>query len=153
MTQKEEFINFDIYAEKYDDTRAVSPNILSLFSNKLKEMVKLRSSVLEIACGTGRITEGLINNNFSVTGVDVSEKMLNKVISKATKKSWEFSGILSDARFTPIRKDSFDIVITLHILHLVRDWKKVISEIFRCLKPDGVYVFSELSRNYYHPPL
>lgn len=152
MPKKEEFINFDMYAEHYDDTRAVSPNILRLFGNKLKEMTMNKNSILEIGCGTGRITKGLIESGFSVTGIDVSENMIQKAILKASKHSWEFSGILGDARFTPIKKGVFDSVITLHILHLIRDWKKVIAEIFRCLSPYGVYINSEFSRNYYQTP-
>lgn len=41
----------------------------------LKRASKLSGDILEIACGTGRITLSLVQAGFSVWGIDLSEEM------------------------------------------------------------------------------
>jgi ubiquinone/menaquinone biosynthesis C-methylase UbiE len=152
MAENVEYVNFNNYAGVYDDTRAVSPEILSLFGKKLKEFVPNFQNLLEIACGTGRITQGLVENNFSVTGIDVAEKMLEKAIQKSKTNYWFFNGILADTRFIPLKKQTFDIILTVHILHLIKDWEKVMKELLRCLTQNGAYIFGDFSRKYHNSP-
>ena len=60
--------------------------------------------------------------------------MLEIALIKAQKEKWKFRGIITDARNLPFKDNEFDIAYTVHVLHLIKDWKKVIQEALRCSK-------------------
>lgn len=72
----------------------------------LRMAKEISGSVLEIGCGTGRITTHLDLNNIKVTGVDISEEMLRVARKKSPRVSW----ILSDMRNLSIN-NLFDLII------------------------------------------
>lgn len=82
--------------------------------------------ILDAGVGTGRLAEPLQNSGFHVVGVDISRKM----VEKAKEKNVECL-VLADARFIPFRDKAFDVAISVHLLHLVSDWRNVIGEICR----------------------
>lgn len=146
--KEEEYINFDQFAEFYDTTRSTSEQLLKLFLASFLEVNNDDNSlknILEIGCGTGRISRIFAINNFWVTGVDVSTKMLDQALSKAKEEKWSFKGIVSDSRNLPFKKDEFDIAYTVDVLHVIKDWKKVIQEALRCSKNRFVNVNLEKS--------
>jgi SAM-dependent methyltransferase len=53
--------------------------------------------------------------------------------------------IRADVRETPIQSDRFSEVICIDVLHHVPDGKKAIREIYRILKPDGLFTFTTVS--------
>ncbi len=137
MNLEEEFVNFDQFADDYDFTRAISDEFLKIFLANFLEINNKDGSIhniLEIGCGTGRISKIFAINNFNVTGIDISQKMLTMALIKAQEEKWNFNGIIADARNLPFKDNEFDIVLTVHVLHLIKDWKKVIQEAIRCSK-------------------
>ena len=142
----EEYISFDQFAENYDFTRDISDVLLKMFMKSFLELfdpVEKIKNILEIGCGTGRVSKIFASQNYSVTGVDISSKMLDIALQKAQRENWNFRGILSDARKLPFKKNEFDVAYTVHVLHLVKDWKKVIQEALRCSHNRFINVFME----------
>ncbi|WP_146048793.1 class I SAM-dependent methyltransferase, partial [Pseudanabaena sp. BC1403] len=90
----------------------VYPKILHLLAsfyscnNALQISKKINGNVLEIGCGTGRITTHLAQNGIKITGIDISEDMLNIARKKSSQVSW----IHSDMRNININ-DLFDLII------------------------------------------
>lgn len=39
--------------------------------------------------------------------------------------------LIADARFIPFKNKSFDVTISVHVLHLISDWKKTLREVCR----------------------
>ena len=156
MDSSEEFINFDSFAVNYDDTRAVSDTLLMLFFKSFLEVndqpTNSLKKILEIGCGTGRVSRIFALNKFNVTGVDVSRNMLDKAIEKSKKENWDFTGVLSDARELPFEDNEFDIVYCVHVLHLIKDWKRVIAEALRCSKSKR-FVNVNLERTNFSTPI
>lgn len=69
--------------------------------------------VLDVACGTGRITELLVREGFAeVVGCDVSSAML--AVAKRRVPNVEF--FESDATSLPFEDDSFDVVTCIGLL-------------------------------------
>jgi SAM-dependent methyltransferase len=64
------------YDIEYDDLKDDIPYYLDRIAPK-------GSSVLELACGTGRVTMELAKAGFSMTGLDISEAMLSTAKAKA----------------------------------------------------------------------
>ena len=55
--------------------------------------MKTQNKIIEAGCGTGRILEYLLNTDCKVTGVDISQDMLDKASGKL--KHWIDSGDMS----------------------------------------------------------
>lgn len=131
----EEYINFDSITEDYDYTRAISDTSLRLLYDTFIEVngqYLNRKKLLEIGCGTGRISKIFASTTYNVTGLDISEKMVELARKKAKEEQWTFTGVVGDARNLPFKDNEFDIVYAVHVLELIKDWKQVIKEGLRC---------------------
>jgi SAM-dependent methyltransferase len=67
--------------------------------------------VLEVACGTGRLTLPIAHDGIEVTGLDVSLPMLNRARAKAEKASLTVKWVHGDCREMPFH-DAFDLVFS-----------------------------------------
>jgi SAM-dependent methyltransferase/glycosyltransferase involved in cell wall biosynthesis len=96
------------------------------------------SSVLDVGCNSGEFMKMLLDGNrgISVKGVDVSEV----AIESARKKGLDVS--LGDGELLPYPDNSFDYVVLMEVLSHVHDPKKVLQEVKRVLKQDGVLLGS-----------
>ncbi len=86
--------------------------------------------VLDLATGTGYLSE--ILDGCEIVGADISLHMVNQA-----RKKTEASFVLSDAHALPFESNSFDAAVCSFAMHEVRDPKKVMSEMFRVVKPGG----------------
>lgn len=95
---------------------------------------------LEVGTGSGRTTrpllDALASQNSRLIGVDLSYAKLRQL---AAHRQTSF---LSQANAThlPFPAGSFDTIITVHVLHLIADWKVALCEFRRLLRPGGVYL-------------
>ncbi|WP_078392911.1 class I SAM-dependent methyltransferase [Shouchella patagoniensis] len=62
----------------------------------LLQWIKKENQLLELACGTGRLTIPLAEKGYNVTGVDLHEGMLKKAKEKAAKKEVAIPFYLQD---------------------------------------------------------
>ncbi len=98
--------------------------------------------VLDIACGVGRVTIPLAQRGAQITGVDISEAMLNlchkNIESVGIKENVELLKI-KNASELPLSDGSFDVVLCLGLLeHLpAKIREQVLSEISRITRPEG----------------
>ncbi|MGP8331236.1 MAG: class I SAM-dependent methyltransferase [Methanosarcinaceae archaeon] len=86
--------------------------------------------VLDLATGTGYLSE--ILDGCEIIGADISLHMVNQA-----RKKTEASFVLSDAHTLPFKSGSFDAALCSFAMHEVRYPDKVISEMFRVVKPGG----------------
>ena len=77
--------DYDSWADIYDDVYSFVDNDIDFYRNKSDQ---LGGNILEIGCGTGRVTIPLLANGYDVTGVDSSTKMLAKFQSKIKKSGY-----------------------------------------------------------------
>ncbi|WP_269583491.1 class I SAM-dependent methyltransferase [Roseibium sp. Sym1] len=92
--------------------------------------------VLDIACGTGEISQVLTSLGASVTGLDFSETMLGLARRKLAGKDWRY--VLSDAEaMVLIEENTFDFAITRHLAWTLTNPQTAYGEWFRVLKPGG----------------
>lgn len=119
------------------------------FFKKLFEENKVRK-ILDLACGTGHHSIFFAKSGYGVTGVDLSEKMLQIARKNAKGVSgvkFVKGGFLD---FHPKLKDKFDAVICLgnSLPHLLsqKDLKKTLLNIYNLLNPGGIFILQ--NRNY-----
>ncbi len=98
---------------------------------------KNRLKILDVGCGTGVITLLLAKMGHYVTGVDISERMLERARDKAKSIAVTVKFELGDAEDLPFKDEVFDVVINRHLLWTMLNPEKAVIEWRRVLKPGG----------------
>lgn len=98
--------------------------------------------ILDVACGTGVLSRRLKEQGFSMTGLDFSLQSLQRLKQTASA----ISIIQADAATLPFGSASFDVVTCLGAWRHFPDPLRVLHEICRVLRPDGVFLVG------YFPP-
>jgi SAM-dependent methyltransferase len=119
-------VPFDRVADIYDKTRGYSSQSMEKVIDALKRELEGSTRALDIGMGTGRFSEPLQRAGIEVVGIDLSRKMMEKAREKGTANM-----TVADARMLPFRDSSFDDAISVHVLHLIREWQIALREISR----------------------
>ena len=127
-------------AEEWD-RRYENPTIRyrrSIEFNVISRNIKKGNKVLDIGCGSGRHTFFLLEKGYSVTGVDISQKMLAVLKQKAGGKKYSLSLFTADCNSLPFETESFDVVVSVYgpLTHL-RNPDSCVREMTRVLKKGG----------------
>ena len=104
---------------------------------RIKQVVKDKE-VLEIATGPGVIAKQVASECESMVATDFSEKML--AVARRGNNPDNLLFERADACDLPYDDQSFDVVIIANALHIILDPEKVLSEIHRVLRPDGLLI-------------
>lgn len=102
--------------------------------------------ILELGCGTGRIALPLTEKKLRVTGIDISDSMLNQAREKSSQVEW----IKSDIRNFDLGKQFSLIIFPLNsIYHLLTldDLESCLSCVKKHLSVEGRFVID--TTNYY----
>lgn len=138
-----EYKSFDRVAHLYDATRVVPAHVLWETARLLIADAGLRPGIpfLDAGVGTGRFARPLAAAGAQVVGADVSAKMLARL--RPTAPSVKL--VRADLRHLPFADRVFGGVLMVHVLHLIADWKRVVAEIRRVLRPGaGFYLGYEI---------
>ncbi|TAE51946.1 MAG: class I SAM-dependent methyltransferase [Bacteroidetes bacterium] len=111
------------------------PNTLALLPDVQGKVI------LDAACGPGKYAEILLSRGASISGFDISPKMVELAIERNKGQGDFFVHDLS-APFDMIETGSCDIVLCALALHYLPDWGPTIQEFYRALKPEGILVIS-----------
>ena len=103
--------------------------------------------VLDLGCGGGFMAEAMAAKGARVTGLDPAREAL-----AAARRHAEAQGLAIDYRegqgeALPFADGSFDIVASCDALEHVDDLGRVLDEVARVLKPDGLFLFDTINRN------
>ena len=100
-------------------------------------------TVLDLACGEGYNTRILAKKGAKVTGVDLSEKMIELAIEKEAAQNLGITYIACDAaHMTALPSSHFDLATCFMSLQDIEQLEDTISEIARLLKTNGRFIFS-----------
>lgn len=92
---------------------------------------------LDLASGTGVISHLLHGLDFDVTGLDWSEAMLAQARAKAEKRGANIRFVMGDAERTLEKPDSYDVLVTRHLVWTLVDPRAAFREWHNLLKPGG----------------
>jgi len=105
------------------------------FQDLLLDLLLPGERVLDVACGTGLFSRGLLYKASEVYGVDLSWGMLHKA-----REYSSMNLVRASADKLPFKDDSFHLVICFVAFHLFDDLEKVLREMHRVLVKGGVLV-------------
>lgn len=98
---------------------------------------------LDLACGDGCFTVPCAANKIKVISGDISNQMLSILQKKAEYNNISLNTVTlcrMNALEIPISTECVDVVVANSVLHLISNPEKVINEIYRVLKPGGVFL-------------
>lgn len=107
------------------------------------EMVRGKQ-VLDVACGEGYGSFCLSDQARSVVGIDISQESVRHARAHYAKPNLGFCA--GHAAALAFAEDSFDAVISFETIEHLAEQARMISEIRRVLRPDGVLVISSPNR-------
>lgn len=96
--------------------------------------------VLDAGCGPGVYSQWLLKHGAEVVAVDASLKMVELAKQRL--------GEAAEVRQADLNKplvlgdSSFDVVLSPLVLEYVEDWRGVVAECYRILRPGGHFIFS-----------
>jgi 2-polyprenyl-6-hydroxyphenyl methylase/3-demethylubiquinone-9 3-methyltransferase len=102
--------------------------------------------ILDVGCGGGFLTLELAQKNWKVTGVDVSESILEVGRSRDTRK--EVNWVNGTAENLPLPDRYFDVVCMMDVLEHVHEPRLALKEASRVLKPGGTFIFHTFNRTW-----
>ncbi|MCG3123713.1 MAG: Ubiquinone/menaquinone biosynthesis C-methyltransferase UbiE [Phycisphaerales bacterium] len=123
----------------------LGPLIFDAYARDMAQRLGVREGerVLELACGTGIVTEHLARSlpqRATLIATDVSDGMLGVARSVVRHPSVEFKQ--ADACTLPFEDRSFDSLAAQYGVMFFADKVKAMQEARRVLKPGGRYVFN-----------
>jgi ubiquinone/menaquinone biosynthesis C-methylase UbiE len=98
------------------------------------------SRILDIGAGTGRAAIPFARKGYSVVAVDPARAMLASLRQKSGDA--RVVAVVGDGTQLPFAGHSFDAAVIARLLYLVPDWRRMLLETLRVLKP-GSAVFHE----------
>ena len=98
---------------------------------------------LDLGCGTGVMLDKLAARFDKVVGLDISQEMLEGFDFSHLAEGKQVHLARADMHDLPLGENLFDVIICRSALHHMDDEGKVLTEIARILKPDGVLVLGE----------
>ncbi|MED1467970.1 class I SAM-dependent methyltransferase [Bacillus salipaludis] len=101
----------------------------------LKKYLQPGTDICDLGCGDGYASVKLAKLGHHVTGIDLSEQMLEKASVQAKGSSVQF--IKADISEVPKAQNSFDAVMAINSLEWTESPLKVLFEIKRIVKNDG----------------
>lgn len=132
-------LDYEKIAHLYDSYCRVTED-LPFF---LQECSKRDGSVLELMCGTGRISVPLLEAGVNVTCVDASPAMLAILKQKLVARGLNAPVVQADVSCLNL-STPFDLVLlpfqSFHELHSPAEQRQALQEIARSLTPNGRFI-------------
>jgi len=141
---------YDKYGDKWY-TVTDDPVALLRAENRVKapwiiERIKKSSTILDVGCGAGFLSNELALAGHKVTGIDLSPTSLE--VAGRYDKTQTVTYIVADAFKLPFPDESFDVICAMDFLEHIDDPSKVIKEFSRVLKPGGDFFYHTFNRNF-----
>lgn len=142
---------FDKISGNYDGlNRVISFGIDVKWRKKVVDIVAKKNpkNILDIATGTGDLAINLVETGAKeIIGLDISEGMLEVGRKKIGAKhlSEKIKMVQADSEALPFENDTFDAITVAFGVRNFENLEKGLSEIYRVLKPNGIFVILETS--------
>ena len=124
-------------AKQYNKTNWVkNENFMVRFLGMLPD--KKYEPILEVGIGTGAVAEKVCEKIGPLTGIDISKEMISQIDHP------EITPILGNAHCLPFDDSYFNLILMRNVIHYIDDPELAFSEIYRCLMPNGYFLFSQV---------
>lgn len=143
--------NIKLHSRLSDDYNSCEPHFrkenIKKVRSKIESLINFTSEkkLLDLGCGTGFMIDICRDLFDEIHGVDVTQKMLDKVKIDSASKIILHN---QDTGKFDLHRSSFDLVTGYSFLHHLFDVKPTIETAFKALKTGGVF-YADLDPNFY----
>lgn len=131
-------------AVKYSKQPVRDPNAFERKIAITRSLMRPSDRVLDVGCGTGSLAIRLAPFAEQVVGLDLSAEMVRiareKTVTLAAPNVSFKIGTLD--RVAPFEPASFDGITAYSLLHLVKDRRHTLAQVYELLRPGGFFVSS-----------
>jgi SAM-dependent methyltransferase len=123
----------------YDQQRFGSPSGAWVNKREIAQVVSLlpeSGRILDLGCGTGRLSQQLVELGRDVVLLDASDAMLARAVPAVGAPA-----VLADAFNLPFAPESFDSVVALRVAFHFADIAALVGSIAPLLRPGGRLIF------------
>lgn len=143
MTDLSPKLAFDKVAKNYAqvvDTKPLHlfyerPNLMALLPEQIAGL-----NILDLGCGTGWYAEHLTQLGAKITAVDASKTMVQ--LTQQRVPSCRTYIVDLEESLSHLGCEHFDIIIAPLVIHYVKDWYQLFSQLAKLLKHRGSFIFS-----------
>lgn len=144
MSYPSQRVNYDLIANLYDEpSRDYEPdqNLVD-FLNERTDQHCSSIRILDMGCGTGKQLAANHNkfNELKMIGLDWFHGMLEQARNRCPDITW----VQGDSAAAPFSSGSFDYITNQFSYHHVQNKKRMLTSVFRILKPNGRFVITNL---------
>ena len=139
----------DVAAQWWSDDIAWVRTLKNMVPARLRYFDKLTEwtdkAVLDLGCAGGFMAEAIDDRGATVTGIDPAAEAIAAARAHAQDRQITYDVGVGEA--LPYGDASFDIVVCVDVLEHVKDLGKVLAEVFRVLRPGGLFLYDTINRN------
>ena len=159
-----EFNHFETLADewwepdgKFKILHSLTPIRIKYIKNKLfekKQLIKFSKkslsnfNILDLGCGGGLVCEPLARLGANITGIDFVKQNIIAAKKHAKKSNTNIEYLHQDINNLKLKK-KYDAILILEVLEHIEDWKKIIINVKKLLKPGGKMIISTINRNFF----
>ena len=103
--------------------------------------------VLDIGCGTGYGTAELAQTAATARGIDISPEAVTYAETHYPLANTTF--LAASAASVPFDDASFSLITAFEVIEHLPDWRDLLREAARLLRPDGLFFVSTPNKRYY----
>jgi len=140
---------FENYGEKYDNESFAQGTIGECDFIEKEINFNKTLKIIDIGCGTGRHAIELAKRGYSMTGIDLSESLLEKAREKAKQNGVRIDFLKHDARNLPFDKQ-FDVAIMMceggfPLMETDEMNFEILKNVSQSLKKNAKFIFTTLN--------
>ena len=132
---------WDLLSHNYDRGANKSDQSENKPLENIKKHLNVNDIVLDCGCATGTMVIDIADKVKEVYGIDISSKMVEAAERKAAGRkitNTHFTQTtIFDERFN---KESFNVILAMSVLHLLKDTPGIMQRINELLKPGGFFI-------------
>lgn len=147
--------NYTAFAKYYDILMSDVnyQEIAQKINNIVNEYFPDADFLVDLACGTGSLSEELTKLGFNVLGVDISEEMLSHAENKKISSGLSMQYIFGDMTNFSLGESKADVIVcmldSLNHLENFEEIKKTFKNVYNCLTVGGLFIF-DMNTPYKH---
>jgi len=152
ISKNQEFDNFNEIASewwlpkgKFRILHKILPIRLKYILNNINKKSIKSLEILDLGCGGGLTCEPLARLGANVTGVDFVKKNIEVARIHADKSNLKINYINGDIDKINLKK-KYDVILILEVLEHLDNYEKLIIDIKKNLKPNGILILSTINQ-------
>jgi ubiquinone/menaquinone biosynthesis C-methylase UbiE len=138
-----------LYQKPFNDPRVFREFsvVLELFGSRIPG-----GSVLDVGCGSGWTSLFLARSGYRVTGVDLSERMIEVAQDKARQENLAVDFAVADMEELDLARKDFDAALYFDCLHHCPGYQQALNRVCDHLRPGGYILLLETTLLHRYSP-